>query len=161
MNPGIVLMFMIIAAATIIVLSLNYRYRRHELKHKERMSAIEKGVALPVEPLEQPPAPWSPRIYLLRGLIWLFTGIALSIFLLGVSATIPSRPETYADRLWRAQHLRNSGATPEEIKDFLSRKEEPVNTRKLPEGFALIGLIPASVGLAYLIYYRGEQKRIA
>ena len=60
MNPGIVLMFMIIAAATIIVLSLNYRYRRHELKHQERMSAIEKGVALPVEPLEQPPG-LSPR----------------------------------------------------------------------------------------------------
>jgi hypothetical protein len=161
MAPVLLMMSMIGAAVAIIVLSLSYRYRRHELKHKERMTALEKGAALPIEPPEQPPAPWSPRVYLLRGLIWLFTGIALSIFLLGVSATIPSRPETYEDRLWRAQHLRNSGATAEEIKDFLSRKDEPDNTRKFPEGFALIGLIPAGVGLAYLIYYRGDKKRIA
>jgi hypothetical protein len=161
MNPAVVIMFMIGAAVAIIVLSLNYRYRRHELKHRERMTAIEKGVALPIEPPDQPPAPWSPRVYLLRGLIWLFTGIALSIFLLGVSLSITSRPETYEDRLWRAQHLRNSGATPDEIKDFLSRKQEPVDYRRFPEGFALIGLIPAGVGLAYLIYYHGEQKRIA
>lgn len=161
MAPVLLMMSMIVSTVVTIVLSLNYRYRRHELKHKERMSAIEKGVALPIEPIEQPPAPWSPRIYLLRGLIWLFTGIALSIFLLGVSATIPSRHETYEDRLWRAQNLRNNGATPDEIKDFLSRKEEPVNTSKFPEGFALIGLIPAGVGLAYLIYYLGDQKRLA
>jgi hypothetical protein len=159
MGPELLMLSMIGAAVAIIVLSLNYRYRRHELKHKERMTALEKGVALPVEPVEQPPAPWSPRVYLLRGLIWMFTGIALTVFVWGVSVTIPSRPDTYEDRLWRAQHLRNSGATPEEIKDFLSRKEEPVNTRKFPEGFALIGLIPAGVGLAYLIYYGGEQKR--
>jgi Domain of unknown function (DUF6249) len=160
MAPVLLMMSMIGAAVAIIVLSLSYRYRRHELKHKERMTAIEKGVALPIEPLEQPPAPWSPRVYLLRGLIWLFTGIATGIFLLGVSATINSRQETYEDRLWRAQNLRSSGATAEEIKDFLSHNE-PVNNRRFPEGFALIGLIPAGVGLAYLIYYRGEQKRIA
>ena len=53
MNPAVVIMFMIGAAVAIIVLSLNYRYRRHELKHRERMTAIEKGVALPIEPPDQ------------------------------------------------------------------------------------------------------------
>lgn len=157
MRPEIVLIFMVVAAACIIIWSLNTRYHRQELRHKERMAAIEKGAELPAEPAERPPVPWSPRVYLLRGLIWLFTGIGLSIFLLGLSLSVKSRPMTLEDRLWHAQNLRHDGATEEEIKQYLSQKETSTR-REMPEGLALIGLIPIGVGLAYIIYYRGETS---
>jgi hypothetical protein len=122
------------------------------------MAALEKGAELPAEPAERPPVPWSPRVYLLRGLVWLFTGIGLVTFLLGLSLSIGSRPVTLEDRLWHAQNLRHNGATEEEIKQYLSEGKDSVR-REMPEGIALIGLIPMGVGLAYLIYYRGEQGR--
>jgi len=158
MAPELFFTIMVLSAAAIIIWALNVRYRRQELRHKERMAALEKGAELPAEPVERPPAPWSPRVYLLRGLIWLFTGIGLATFLLGLSLSIGSRPETFEDRLWRAQHLRSSGATEEEIKQYLNESKGSVH-REMPEGIALIGLIPMGVGLAYLIYYRGEQNR--
>jgi hypothetical protein len=57
-----------------------HRRRVHELdcRHKERMAAIEKGLELPPESLPQP-AQMPPRArYLLRGLIWLGVGLALT-----------------------------------------------------------------------------------
>jgi hypothetical protein len=162
MGPEIVITLMVLSAAFIIGWALFFRYKRHELRHKERMTAIEKGAELPAEPPEKPPVPWSPRVYLLRGLIWLFTGAGLSAFLLGLSLTIVSHPARLEDRLWRAQNLRHNGATEEEIKQYLSQSQsqsqkEPRN--EFPAGVALIGLIPMGVGLAYLIYYRGESHR--
>jgi hypothetical protein len=59
------------------VYALYMRFRRRELQHKERMAAIEKGVTLP----DLTDVETGPRIYLLRGLIWLLSGIALSVFL--------------------------------------------------------------------------------
>ncbi len=158
MGPETLILTMLLAATGIIIWSLHIRYAHQELKHKERMAAIEKGAELPMEPAERAPAPWSPRIYLLRGLVWLFTGLGLSTFLLGLSLSIGSRPETLEDRLWRAQNLRSHGAPEDEIKQYLSESKNGVR-REMPEGIALIGLIPMGVGLAYLIYYRGEQNR--
>src|SRR5580658_7261803 len=158
MGPELFLTITVLSAAGIIIWALNIRYRRQELRHKERMAALEKGAELPAEPAERPPTPWSPRVYLLRGLIWLFTGLGLSTFLLGLSLSIGGRPETIEDRLWRAQRLRGSGAPEEEIKQYLNESKGSVH-RDMPEGIALIGLIPMGVGLAYLIYYRGEQNR--
>jgi hypothetical protein len=158
MGPEIVLIFMVGAAVAIIVLSLSFRYKRQELKHKERMTALEKGAELPVEPVERPRAPWSPRVYLLRGLIWLFTGIGLTTFLFGLSLSINGRPATIEDHFWQAQRLRNSGMPEEQVKEFLNSKE--TTKKDFPEGFSLIGLIPMGVGLAYVIYYRGETNQI-
>ena len=157
MGPEIVVILMVLAAAAIIIWSLVLRYKRQQLRHQERMAAIEKGAELPAERPEMTPAPWSPRLYLLRGLVWLFTGIGLSVFLLGLSLSIGARQETIEDRLWRAQNLRHNGATEDEVKQLINSKE-PVR-KDFPEGFALIGLIPIGVGLAYIIYYRGEDKR--
>jgi len=148
---------MVLSAAAIIIWSLGLRYKRQQLRHQERMAALEKGAELPVERAEMAPAPWSPRIYLLRGLVWLFTGIALSVFLFGISISVGAHPETIEDRLFRAQNLRHNGATEDEVKQLINSKE-PVR-KDFPEGFALIGLIPIGVGLAYIIYYRGEDKR--
>jgi hypothetical protein len=158
MGPELVMTLMVLSAAAIIIWSLNIRYRRQELRHKERMAALEKGAELPAEPAERPPVPWSPRVYLLRGLIWLFIGLGLSTFLLGLSLSIGSRPVTLEDRLWKAQNLRHEGATEEEIKQYLNEGKDS-SRREMPEGIALIGLIPMGVGIAYLIYYRGEQGR--
>ena len=158
MGPDIIILLMVLSAAAIIVWALFLRYKRQEMRHKERMTALEKGAELPAEPPERPPVPWSPRIYLLRGLVWLFTGAGLSIFLLGLSLTIVSRPQTLEDRTWHAQNLRHNGATEEEIKQYLSQGQNPARN-EFPAGFALIGLIPMGVGLAYLIYYRGESHR--
>ena len=67
-------------AALIIWILVVYRRKVHEVecRHKERMAAIEKGLELPPESLPQPePVPPRPR-YLLRGLIWLGVGLALT-----------------------------------------------------------------------------------
>src|SRR5947199_8536027 len=67
-------------AALIVWIVMWYRRRMHEIdcRHKERMAAIEKGLELPPESLPQP-AQMPPRSrYLLRGLIWLGVGLALS-----------------------------------------------------------------------------------
>ena len=157
MGPEALFFGMVAVAALIIVWSLTIRYKRHELRHMERMAALEKGAPIPEEPPEKPPVPWSPRVYLLRGLIWLFTGLGLSIFLWGLSISIGIRSQTYEDRLWRANQFRHEGVPEEQVKDFLTRNE-PVR-KEFPEGVSLIGLIPIGVGLAYLIYYRGESKK--
>jgi hypothetical protein len=72
--------------ALIVWIVLWYRRRMHEVdcRHKERMAAIEKGLLeLPPEspPVSPPPQPeqMPPRArYLLRGLIWLGVGLAIT-----------------------------------------------------------------------------------
>lgn len=66
--------------ALIIWIVVWYRRRLHEVdcRHKERMAAIEKGLELPPEAVPQPdPVPPASR-YLLRGLIWLGVGLAIT-----------------------------------------------------------------------------------
>jgi hypothetical protein len=65
-------------AALIVWIVMWYRRRMHEVdcRHKERMAAIEKGLELPPESLPQPMPPRSR--YLLRGLIWLGVGLAIT-----------------------------------------------------------------------------------
>lgn len=67
-------------AALIVWIVVWYRRRKHEIdcRHKERMAAIEKGLELPPESQPQPEqTPTRPR-YLLRGLIWLGVGLAIT-----------------------------------------------------------------------------------
>lgn len=67
--------------ALIVWIVLWYRRRMREVdsRHKERMAAIEKGLELPPEALPPPPQPMPPRSrYLLRGLIWLGVGLAIT-----------------------------------------------------------------------------------
>ena len=67
-------------AAVIVWIVVWYRRRVHEAdcRHKERMAAIEKGLELPPESLPQPEQTPPRSRYLLRGLIWLGVGVAVT-----------------------------------------------------------------------------------
>jgi hypothetical protein len=136
----------------IVVISLNNRFRVREIEHKETLAALEKGVDLPV----RQSAPWTPRTYLLHGMIWLFAGIALFLAIFGIAVT-SSRALTVEEKMHSVSIARANGATPEEIQLLLN---DPHGKPPLPVGVALLGLIPVSVGLAYLIFYRVETKKL-
>jgi hypothetical protein len=127
---------------------LYLRFRRRELQHKERMAAIEKGVALPdLTDIET-----GPRIYLLRGMIWLLSGIALSVFLIVLSATM-HLPKSAEQRFREANAIARLGGTAEQIQRVQNDTGSP---DRLPYAISLIGLVPVGVGIAYLIFYRVE-----
>ena len=67
-------------AALIIWIVMWYRRRVHEIdcRHKERMAAIEKGFELPPESPPQPERMPPRSRYLLRGLVWLGVGLAIT-----------------------------------------------------------------------------------
>jgi len=99
-------------------IAMYFAFRSRQLRHQERMAAIEKGIELP-------PAPSPGRdALLLRGLIWLCIGIAIVVFFVVTSITQSKR-------------------------DVLPA--------------AALGLIPAGIGIAYLIVYRvrGQQEQAA
>ena len=130
---------------------LYLRYRRRELQHKERMAAIEKGVALPdLTDIEA-----GPRIYLLRGMIWLLGGIALSIFCVVVSATTQF-PKSAEERFREANTIARLGGTADQIQ---KAQNDTSRQDRVPYAVSLIGLVPIGVGAAYLIFYRVETAR--
>ena len=75
--------FFMLSLLVIVLAALFLRHRKQVLMHEERLAALEKGAQIPLGP---EPAPWSPRLYLLRGLIWSFSGVGLIIALAGISA---------------------------------------------------------------------------
>jgi hypothetical protein len=132
-------------------LTLSVRYRRRVLQHQERMAALDKGTPLP-DLTEEPQALWSRNVYLLRGMMWLFSGIAIALFFSAMVAYSHETPRMES-RLYRIQELRGLGATEEQIQEA---EKEPF--RALPEGLGLLGLVPIGIGVAYLISYRVERK---
>ena len=154
----LVVVILVLAVARLMWASyLNYRHR--VMYHRERMFALEKGV----EPPPMPPslagphaegwgsvfqaggAPASPSAYLLRGLVWLFLGIGIMGFFAGISTTFIREkvPDWYYSQ---------------KVED---RKLPPPTVRnpEVPMGWTTLGLIPAGVGIAYLIFYRVESRR--
>jgi hypothetical protein len=152
MNNDDTITFLLFLTVTgLFVYALYMRFRRRELLHKERMAALEKGVALPdLTDIEA-----GPRVYLLRGMIWLFGGIALSVFLLALSATLQF-PKSVEERFREANKIARLGGTPEQIQQA---QNDTGPRERLPYAVSLIGLIPIGVGAAYLIFYRAETAR--
>src|SRR5262245_61909826 len=143
--------FVFFAVVGLFVYALYLRFRRRELQHKERMAAIEKGVALPdLTDIEA-----GPRIYLLRGMIWLLSGIALSVCLLGLSATMRF-PKSIDERFREANTIARLGGTAEQIQQA---QNDTGSQDRLPYAVSLIGLVPVGVGVAYLIFHRVETTR--
>jgi Domain of unknown function (DUF6249) len=56
--------------------AFRFRGQVQQLRHSERLAAIEKGIDVPIE---APEPRFSEHVYLLRGLIWLFIGFGISI----------------------------------------------------------------------------------
>ncbi len=54
-------------------------------------------------------------MYLLRGLMWLFGGIGLTLFLLAVSSAT-HRPRSASDRAFAAQRMKDFGGSEEQIR---------------------------------------------
>jgi hypothetical protein len=77
--------FLILIVFGLICVALAFRYKKRELQHRERLAALERGIA--ASELVAASAPWTPRVYLLRGLMWLFAGLGLTVFLLGLSVS--------------------------------------------------------------------------
>lgn len=138
---------------TLVVLYL--RHRHQQMLHQERMAALEKGTAVP---MERAPAPWSPRVYLLRGLIWSFSGVALVICLLGL-AWATERPASAESMAWSAKTLSQTLDMPLEQARQIVEKDQAAHVHGMPPGVALLGLIPMGVGLAYLVFYWSDPSR--
>ena len=144
-----------IAALIIVLASLFLRHRQLQMLHKERLAALEKGIT---GPIGQTLAPRSPRVYLLRGLIWSFAGTALVIFLLGIAIS-SRRPETTEFETWLAKGLAESlNISPEEARQIVE-KDRKWRQSGYPLTVALIGLIPVGVGVAYLVFYYTDTRR--
>jgi len=147
---------LLLAVLAVVVLALYLRYRKQQMFHQERLLALEKGVPVPKG---YAPEPWSPRIYLLRGLLWSCAGIALSISLLGIAISTRS-PVSSESILWRAKNLADTaGISMEEAKQ-IAEKDRSTREQGMPASVALLGLIPIGVGVAYLIFYNTGDKEI-
>lgn len=156
MGPeGVVFVFAIVSSVGFLLSVVFLRHKRAVLRHDERMVVIEKGGLLPPLDEEQPRAPWTPRVYLLRGMLWMFVGFAIAIVLVSISLTV-AHPAPLSWRISKAQELRSQGATEDQIRQFMV--EESKRNDGLPNGTATIGLIPIGVGLAYLLFYRKETR---
>jgi hypothetical protein len=152
MNPTVLVITVFSFTAVVFGLALTFRFRQRELEYKQKIAAIEKGAELPVPQS----APWTPRTYLLHGMIWLFVGIASFVALSAVAVT-SRRPVSWEARLAAVNDARFRGATPEELQILLN---SPREEEGIPFGLGFLGLIPIGVGLAYLIFYRIESKKL-
>jgi hypothetical protein len=154
MQPEAVLVIMFVLGAMVVVLGVLFmRNRQQQMLHQERMAALEKGTTIPLGPM---PRPWSPRVYLLRGLIWTFSGAALGVCLAGLATTQRAEPaEVIA---MNAKSVSESLNIPvDQARQMVERNED----RGMPVGIALLGLIPLGVGFAYLIFYWSDPSRHA
>jgi hypothetical protein len=147
--------FLLIATLVVILVALYLRFRNLQMFHQERMAALEKGAPVPIG---HALAPWSPRVYLLRGLLWSFAGVALIVSLLGIAAAT-HQPESAENTLWRAKNLAQRLNITAEQANQIVEKDRDARQNGLPSSVALLGLIPVGVGLAYLVFYQTGDKR--
>jgi hypothetical protein len=145
--------FVIVAVTGLVAYYMTLRFRRRELQHKEWMAAIEKGVPLPeLDGLET--SMGGSRAYLLKGMVWLACGVTLMLFLSVWTST--GQPPSVETKVREAQQLRELGYTDQQILGLTAAQ----NARPIfPIGLSLIGLVPAGIGVAYLVFHRLESRR--
>ncbi len=155
---------LILLSMLVVVLAIMWlRNRNQQMQHQERMAALEKGIQ--VVPASRPPVPWSPRVYLLRGLIWSLTGAALTGGLLGVALTAsrPTPPLSVERMTINAKNVSRNLEIPMDQAMEIVKKDEAARAasqvNQMPPAIALFGLIPFGVGLAYLIFYYSDESR--
>lgn len=155
--PAIVFVSVLFCALVVILAVLQLRHRNLESLHQERMAALEKGAALPMMP---GPAPWSPRVHLLRGLIWSLAGVALVVCLYGIAAST-TRRDSAEDMAYTARNLSRNLDIPLDQARQIVEKDAAADDRGSRKAIALLGLIPLAVGLAYLAFYFTDPSRKA
>src|SRR5215203_3900518 len=139
-----IIIILTILAIPLFVVSLGVRFLLSSRRHKERLASIEKGISIPDldRPREAIP---DLRVYLLRGMIWMFVGIALTLSLLGISLT-SERPKYLAImELKQSTFITTAEDYNEAVKHI--RPQYAV-----PPALSLLGLVPIGVGLAYLLF---------
>ncbi len=144
----------LLAVTGLVAYFMTLRFRRREMQHREWMAALEKGVPLPaLNGLET--SMGSSRAYLLKGLVWLACGVTLMLFLSVWTST--GQPPSIETQVRETQRLRELGYTDEQIRGLVAptQRARPI----FPIGLSLIGLVPTGIGVAYLVFYRIEQKR--
>ena len=151
---AIVSFTLLVLAAILMFAAMVARYKQRELQHRERMAALEKGLAPPEGHTQA--APSVPRTLRLRGLLWLFTGIAIAISFSGIALLSGYRAPvwTVRERIEEANRAKAAGATEAQIAQIMNA---PLNDGPSP-AIGLLGLIPIGVGLAYLVTWRSERR---
>lgn len=154
MRPEVLLAAFLFSVLAVILATLYLRHRNLQLLHLERMAAIEKGVAVPVGrtlPF------WSPRAYLLRGLLWSMGGSALAVFLFCLAASThpPALQADLADTRAKIFSEENKIS----VDDARMILAERARDHGIPSAVALLGLIPICIGLAYLAFYYTDDTR--
>lgn len=147
-------------SALILVLALLWiRHRTQRMRHEERLLAIEKGNL----PAAQALAPWSPRVYLLRGLIWTLGGAALTIALVGAAMTARTQHHVSAElrATWARQVSEKLQIPIDQARQIVDKDdaERAANDSAVPLAFAAFGIVPMAVGVAYLVFYYNDPSR--
>lgn len=147
------------------LLFLGLRAHQAQNLHQERLAAIEKGID--IKPIlvgaGMTPA-FAHRLYLLRGLVWIATGLALAAMLAVLAPFLDDSSNAQVQlekKLIRANTLKNIGATEAQIAAMEAEIARQAQRRR-PDKMLLcvLGLLPAAVGAAYLIFYALEEKRV-
>jgi hypothetical protein len=97
MNPAVIGVFIPIVAilagvgAGMFALFINYRQRvtRAELRHRERLAAIEKGLELPPDPPDVDPRERDDGRYLRNGLVLIAVGVSVTAALMSLPEQVP------------------------------------------------------------------------
>ncbi len=141
---------------------LGLRAHQIRMQHRERLAALDKGVDIKPILLNAVPA-FGHRVYLLRGLVWLFAGAAL---LASLTVIAPFWDKTDDPRhklefkLMRARNLKDMGATEAQLSAMEAEIERAGRDRPNPRLIGLVGLVPMFTGFAYLVFYALEEKRM-
>jgi hypothetical protein len=154
---AIAIVMVLFCALAVTLASLYLRHRNQQMFHQERMAALEKGATIPVAP---GPASWTSRVYLLRGLIWTMTGLALVVCLYGISLAIETEHHTSAEtKAYQAQNIARNLDVPIDQARQIVEKDAAQRNSGSPMAVSMLGLIPLAVGLAYLVFYFTEPSR--
>lgn len=156
MDPKAVVFLFLFACAFVVMPSLILRYRRLELRHRERMVAFDKGIPIPPDPPET--GATTLESYQLRGLIWLAAGIGVSLMLFIMMPMVAGHDSRAL--FFQEQNLKQAGYTKEEIREALRTEETRIEVqRERTRGLAALGIVPIAVGSAYLFFYYEQRKR--
>jgi hypothetical protein len=115
------------------------RQQRRLIVHRERMAALEKGIELPAPAPDGQQSSWNvQRILLLAGLCWIAVGLATFAILSELIANAPPLP-------------------PPEVQ--IDRSRIP-DVSYIPKGLHVLGLLPMGLGVAHLIVYFVEKRKL-